>query len=119
MVIATAAIRATHCYSVSPLSSSSSDHSEMSRRRVEGSIIEIPPLLHGGRVFSFFFFFTGSARAGCFPRNGCQYLGGFSSMSLDEDDELLSEGGPARAWAARASMPFGQVPSGTSETYIA
>ena len=78
----------------------------MSRRRVEGSIIEIPPLLHGG-VFSFFFLFTGSAQAGCFPRDGYRRLGFFSITSSDEDDELLSEGGLVGAWVARSSTPFG------------
>ena len=85
----------------------------------EGSLIKIPPLLRGGRVFGLFFFFIGSAWAGCFPHDGCRRLGVSSTMSSDEDDELLSEGGPAGAWVARASTPFGQVPSGTSETYTA
>ena len=40
-------------------------------------------------------------------------------MSSDEDDELLSDGGMIGAWVVWASMPFGQVPSGTSETYTA
>ena len=78
----------------------------MTCQRAKGSLIEIPPLLHGG-VFSFFFFFTGSARAGCFPRDGCRHLGGFSTTSSDEDDELLSEGGLAGAWVARTSTTFG------------
>ena len=79
----------------------------MTCRRAKGSLIEIPPLLRGGRVFGFFFFFTSSARASCFPRNSYRRLGVSSTMSSNEDDELLSEGGPARAWVARASMPFG------------
>ena len=84
----------------------------------KGSLIEIPPLLHGGGVFGFFFFFfTGSAQAGCFPCNGCRQLGGFSTTSSYEDDEMLSKGGLARAWDVRASTSFGQVPSGASETY--
>ena len=88
----------------------------MTCRCVEGSLIEIPPLLGGGGVFGFFFP-TGSARVVCFPHGGCQHLGGFSTTSLYEDNELLSEGGLAGAWVARASMPFVQVPSGMSETY--
>ena len=75
--------------------------------RAEGSLIEIPPLLHGGGVFGVFFFFIGSTQASCFPRDGCQHLGVSSTTSSDEDDELLSEGGPAEAWVARASTPFG------------
>ena len=79
----------------------------MTCRHAEGSLIEIPSLLHGGGVFSFFFFFTGSARAGCFSRDGCRRLGVFSTISSDEDDELLSEGGLAGAWVARTSTTFG------------
>ena len=78
----------------------------MTYRRAEGSLIEIPPLLPGGGVFGFFFFFTGSAQAGYLPRNDCRCLGVSSTMSSDEDDELLSKGGPAGAWVARASTPF-------------
>ena len=108
-----AVIRAPRCYSVSPTSSSSSDQSAMTCWCAEGSLIEIPPLLRGGRVFGFFFFFIDSAQA------SCRCLGGFSTMSSDEDDELLSEGGPAGAWVAWASTPFVQVPSSTSKTYTA
>ena len=119
MVSVGAIIHVARCCSVSLASSSSSDQSVMTCRRAQGSLIEIPPLLHGGGVFCFFFFFTGSTRAGCFPRDGCRCLGGLSTTSSDEDDELLSEGGPAGAWVARASTPFGQVPSSTSKTYTA
>ena len=73
----------------------------------KGFLIEIPPLLHGGRVFGFFFFFTGSAQASCFLRDGYRCLGGFSTTSSDEDDTLLSDDGPTGAWVAQASTPFG------------
>ena len=91
----------------------------MTCRCAKGSLIEIPPLLHGGGVFGFFFFFTSSARASCFPRDGCRRLGVSSTVSLDEDDELLSKGGPVGVWFAQASTPFDQVPSGMLETYTA
>ena len=114
-----AAIHASRCYSILPMSSSSPDQSAMTSRHAEGSLIEIPPLLRGGGVFGFFFFFIGYAQADCFPRDGCRRLGVSSTTSSDEEDELLSEGGPARAWVAWASMPFGQVPSSKSKTYTA
>ena len=114
-----AVIHAAHCCSISPMSSSSSDQSTMTCQHAKGSLIETPPLLRGGGVFGFFFFFIGSAWASCFPCDGYRCLGVFSTTSSDEDDELLSEGGPAGAWVARASMPFGQVPSDTSKTYTA
>ena len=119
MVSVGAVIHAARCCSISHASSSSSDQSTMTCQCAEGSLIEIPPLLRGGRVFSFLFFFIGSARAGYFPRDSCRCLGGFSTTSSDEDAELLFEGGPARAWVAQASTPFGQVPSSTSKTYTA
>ena len=116
MVGVGAVIHVARCCSVSPTSSSSFDQSAMTCRHVEGSLIKIPRLLHGGRVFGFFFF-TGSAQDGCFPRDSCRCLGVSSTMSSDEDDELLSDGGPAGTLVGGASTPFGQVPSGTSETY--
>ena len=59
-------------------------------RAAGGSLIEIPPL-GAGRLFGFFFF-IGSSRAGSFPCGNFQCLGGFSTMSSDEDDEMLSNG---------------------------
>ena len=84
----------------------------------EASLIKMPPLGADG-LFGFFFFFIGFGRADFFPHGGCQRLGAFSTTSSDEDDELLSDGGPAGALVRGASMPFGQVPSDTSETYKA
>ena len=64
----------------------------MTFQRAEGTQIEIPPLLHGGGVFGFFFFFTGSARAGCFPRDGYRRLVVSFTTSSDKDEELFSKG---------------------------
>ena len=67
----------------------------MTCRLVEGFLIEIPPL--GAAGLFVFFFFAGYSRAGSFPRDGCRRLGGFSTMSSDEDNKLLSDGRTAEA----------------------
>ena len=95
MVGAGVAMRAAHSYSVLPPSSPLSDQSTMTRRHAEGSLNEILPPLHGGCMFIFFFFLTGSSQASCFPCIACRRLGGLSTMSSSLDDELLSDGGPA------------------------
>jgi len=75
--------------------------------------------LGAGGFFGFFFFFAGSSRASSFLHGGYRRLGRFSTMSSDENDELLFDGGTTGAWVGRASTPFGQVPSGTLEIYTA
>ena len=91
VVSAGVAIHTARCCSILLASSSLSNQSMMTYWLARGSLIEIAPLGAGGS-FDFFFFFAGSSKAGSFPRGGCRYLGGFSTMSSDEDDELLSDG---------------------------
>ena len=96
VVGARVAVRIACRYSVLHVSSSSSDQSTMICWMAGGSLIEIPPL-GVGRLFGFFFFFAGSSRACSFLHGDCRCLGGFSTMSSDEDNELLSDGGTAGA----------------------
>ena len=93
---ARAAIHAARRCSILLTSSSSFDQSTTTCRLAGGFLIEIPPFGAGG-LFGFFVFFASSSRAGPFPRDGCRRLGGFSTTSLDEDDELLSDGRMAGA----------------------